>query len=318
MLCRKHLVVLISVVTLLTLDPQQWPLFADVIVPPQPANQLTAFVDADVTFESASGLYTYTYKVMSAPSSIQEIWFLALEFSGTVTRNIVNSASPRGWSFDVHDNRPIVSWGATEVGPLPPDFVDDGNVVPSPFQIKPGQTLAGFSFQSPDPPDTATFYAEGFTKLPQVTGDVEELPQGGQGVLDFTQNSFVGTIVGPKSIAGTTPFEGGRRPAVDDFLVFLNIAKGETKAAPVAIVIKFALNGETVVRSTFHATLNRIDVTSAFVPSGGTNGDLVGIFNLGSSPLQPGRNVLITSVDGIVPGTTRTASDVDRLVFDVQ
>lgn len=29
-----------------------------------------------------------------------------------------------------------------------------------------------------------------------------------------------------------------------------------------------------------------------------------------------GRNVLITSVDGTVPDTTRTASDVDRITFD--
>jgi len=34
--------------------------------------------------------------------------------------------------------------------------------------------------------------------------------------------------------------------------------------------------------------------------------------------LQTGRNVLLTTVEGIVPDTTRTAPDVDRLTFIVQ
>ena len=41
-------------------------------------------------------------------------------------------------------------------------------------------------------------------------------------------------------------------------------------------------------------------------------------FRQGSSPLQLGSNVLRTSVDGIVPGTTdRTATDTDRVTFDL-
>ena len=35
---------------------------------------------------------------------------------------------------------------------------------------------------------------------------------------------------------------------------------------------------------------------------------------IGSSPLGGGKNVLITSVDGLVPGTT---APTDRMVFDV-
>jgi hypothetical protein len=31
-----------------------------------------------------------------------------------------------------------------------------------------------------------------------------------------------------------------------------------------------------------------------------------------------GKNVLITSVTGIVPGTSRTATDVDRVTFTAQ
>jgi hypothetical protein len=190
-------------------------------------------------------------------------------------------------------------------------------VVPSPFQIKPDQTLNGFTFQSPDPPSASQFFAEGFTKLPQVTDDVGELPQGGQEILDFTANSFVGSVVAPAPIPAGAEFAGGRRPAVDTFLVFVNIVDGDTRLAPVAIVVKFGPNGETVDRSTFRATLNRQDVTNAFRPGAGV-GDLVAVFDFGSSPLELGRNVLLTTVSGIVPGTTRSANDVDRLTFFVQ
>ncbi len=297
--------------TVLSLGAQPWPVMGQVIVGCEPANLLSATVDADVTFDSSSGLYTYAYRVSNAITSLQEIDYFALEFHGEIIDASVTS--PRGWTFGTHLDRPIVSWGATEIGPLPPDFVDDGNVVPSPFQIKPGQTLSGFSFRSPNPPGPAQFFAQGFTKLPQVVGDAGELDCE---ILDFTENSFTGFTSAPTPITGES-FPGGRRPGVDGFLVFLNITDDDTLTAPVAIVIKFSLNGETVDRSTFRATLNGVDVTNAFV-AGGRQGDLTAVFDLGSSPLQLGRNVLITTVDGIVPDSGRTASDVDRLTFFVQ
>ncbi|HXH83400.1 MAG TPA: hypothetical protein VNN07_10775 [Candidatus Tectomicrobia bacterium] len=249
----------------------------------------------------------------NSAASPQEIWFFALQLNG----EIQNPGAPPGWSVFVNRDRPIVSWGATEIGQLPPEHVDDGNIVPSPFQIKPGQTLGGFSFQSPDPPAGNRFFVEGFTKLPAVTEDVGELPRGGEELEDFTMPSVSGMTVSPSRVS-PTPFPCGRRPAVDTFLVFTNIADGDTRPAPLAVIVKFGPNGETVDRSTFRATLNRIDVTGAFVPTAGGSGDLVAVFALGSSPLQVGRNVLLTTVVGTVPETTRTAPDVDRLTFFVQ
>jgi hypothetical protein len=41
-------------------------------------------------------------------------------------------------------------------------------------------------------------------------------------------------------------------------------------------------------------------------------------FAMGASPLKAGTNVLRTSVDGIVPGTTdRLATDTDRVTFEL-
>lgn len=284
-----------------------------VVVPPTPGDQLSATVSANVSFDSAVGLYTYSYTLTNAASSQQAIWLFALQFTG----GVVNPNSPSGWTLVEHDDRPLVSWAATETGPLPPDFVDDGNLPPSPFTIAPGTALATFRFQSPDPPANVPFFAQGDTKLPQVTGDLSDLPQEGAEVPDFTQDSFTGTTVGPVPLDETQFFSGGRRPAVDGFLVFLNMVDGDTRTAPVAVVIKFGIGGETVDSATFHATLNGTEVTPSFV-SNGRPGELVGIFDLGSSPLAIGRNVLLTSVAGTVPGTTRSATDVDRLTFTVQ
>ncbi len=78
------------------------------------------------------------------------------------------------------------------------------------------------------------------------------------------------------------------------------------------------VTGETVNRQSFRATLNQQDVTNLFVTDTTYGGDLVAQFNFQNSSLPVGRNVLITSVDGTIPDTTRTASDVDRVTFDVQ
>lgn len=294
------------------------PLSGQIIVPFEPANRVDVSVKANVIFDSSSSLYTYSYELTSALASEQEVSFFALQFSGAVMPTILNPTAPQGWSFGEHDDLPMFSWGATEVGPLPPDFVDDGNVVPSPFQIKPGRTLGGFSFQSPEPPDDAQFFVQGFTKLPHAVDAEEiEVQLNALGVLDFRDDSFRGTTVGPRTLSGDdAAFLGGRRPAVDGFLVFLNIADGDTRNAPVGIVIKFSLSGEVVDRSTFRAELNGEDVTASFQPSN-PPGDLTAVFALGSSPLKQGRNVLVTSVEGIVPGTNRTATDTDRLTFSV-
>lgn len=297
---------------LLLSEVMPWSVTAQVLIPPEPGNKVSVTANADVTFNASAGLYTYSYKVTNSPTSLQEVWFFALKFPG----DIIAVTSPSGWSFSAHEDQMIVSWGATELGPLAANFVDDGNVLPSPFQIKPGQILTGFSFQSPDPPGTVRFFAQGFTKLPQVASDVGDLPQEGEEIPDFMADSMAGQTSGPVSIAGQ-PFPGGRRPAVDGFLGFVNITNNDTRTAPVAIIVKFSLNGETVNPATFRATLNRVDVTSSFVP-GGAQGDLVGVFDLGSSPLQGGRNVLLTTITGIVPGSNRTASDVDRVTFFIQ
>ena len=85
---------------------------------------------------------------------------------------------------------------------------------------------------------------------------------------------------------------------------------------PATVVMRVgARAGETVDRATLHVELNRVDVTGQFVTN--SMGDAVAVFALGSAPLQSSRNVLLVSVDGVVPGTNRTATDADRFVFTI-
>jgi len=287
------------------------PVYAEVIVPPIPANQLAVDVQPEVTRDPNTQIYTYSYTVSNRPSSLQEMSFFAVEFApGT---EILNPIAPPGWDFGIHSDQPIVSWAAVEIGELPPDYVDDGNVVPSPFNVKPGVMKRGFSFQTFATPADGKFYAQGFTKLPQVSGGEGEISE--DSVPPFTEDSYSSITTTPN----TPPYGGGRRPAVDGFLVFLNLQRdGNVFVSPVTVLVKFAAGGESVDRPTFRATLNQRDVTSLFVPDATYGSDLVAQFTFENSSLVRGRNVLITSVDGTVPDTTRSATDVDRVTFDVQ
>src|ERR1051325_9418048 len=145
---------------------------AQVIVPVTPANQLSVTVSTTVTFNSATGLYTYAYILTNAAASQQAAWLFAIQFNGPGD----SPSGPAGWTFAQHDDRPIVSWAATETGPLPPDYVDDGNVPPSVYTIAPGASLSGFQLVSPNPPGNVPFYIQGETKLPQAAGDVGDFP----------------------------------------------------------------------------------------------------------------------------------------------
>jgi hypothetical protein len=106
----------------------------------------------------------------------------------------------------------------------------------------------------------------------------------------------------------------------DGFLGFMNLtAVGTALRDPAPVAIKFSVRGETVLRETFVATLNGIDVTAAFTPAGPDGADLVALFSVGSSPLVSGENLLITTVTGHLPGTSPavTVVDTDRMTFVV-
>lgn len=274
-------------------------------------NKVSVSVNADVTYDATTGLFTYRYTLTSDPASVQEVSGFHLRVGGSV----LNTVSPRGWKGRVNVSGDMVSWAASEPEGIviPPGYVDDGNLLPSIYQIKPGQTLGGFSFQSPDPPQFDVFYAEGFVRIPAEGVDFE--PGNMPVIPDFPDDLFKGP---PTKVPRYSEnlFFGGRRPGVDGFLVFKNIENGDVRPAPVLIDLVFGVNGEAVRQETFRATLNNVDVTHKFVVTGPDTRR--GVFPVGLGGVKTGRNVLLTTVEGTVPGTTRTAADTDRISFTVE
>jgi len=66
-----------------------------------------------------------------------------------------------------------------------------GQIIPSPFQIKPGSSVLGFSFRSPNPPGAVRFFVTGFTLLPsgltfeEADRLLEETPELALGFFDL-------------------------------------------------------------------------------------------------------------------------------------
>jgi hypothetical protein len=55
----------------------------DIVVPPL-RSIVSVAVEANVTYDPETALYTYAYTVTSQPTSVHDVWFFALEFPGTV------------------------------------------------------------------------------------------------------------------------------------------------------------------------------------------------------------------------------------------
>jgi hypothetical protein len=214
----------------------------------------------------------------------------------------------------VASNKKYLMWNATEI--LPEDRVEnwDGNLVPSSFVIKPGQALEGFSVVTYSAPKTGNFYATGFVRIPVVT-DASDLEEGGYKINSFPDNSFIGRAEVPSSII----YDGNRRPAVDGFLAFVNLNGKNNKFLDRAtIYLKFSVNAEQVNKESLVVKLNGVDVTSAFTADSTKVGDLVGNFSLEDSILMQGKNILLTTVEGMIPDSSRTAVDTDRITFTVE
>jgi len=269
-------------------------------------NQLTLSVQGRQSYDSTTGLYTYSYSVSNATTSLEEVQLFAVTVGGLVMPDVVNPTAPTGWTVDVHTDRPIVSWGATDLsGALP----DGSNATPpSTYQIKPGQQLAGFSFQSHAGPGSVAFYGQGYVRGPLAEpGDADD--EHAIAVPDFTQIGVNGRTLGPVS----TALSGS--PSVRGFVAILTPNDGDTLSSPVQIQLKFAIDGENVDPSTFHAALNGIDVTNSFAAGG--SGDLQAGFSLGGAVLQSGSNDFVATVSGTDPQTMTVTQGVSRRMFTV-
>ena len=275
----------------------------------EPANKVIVTATHTVEYDDASGLFTYSYAFRSDSMSLQEVDFIHLPVRGSVT----NIRSPKGWGGGTNIDGSMIIWGADDPAGIiiPPGYIDDGNILPSIYQIKPGVTLGGFSYQSPDPAAETPFYAQGFVKLDVV--DESDPNAVYPPVLTLEQDSYSATTVSPA--APKDVYFGGRRPAVDGFLYFVGHSTKTRKLrrspsiSPCRTARSFYRNLQgNVEQRGCHALLRRPRTTNG----------AVFVLGDGASPLKEGRNVLLTTIEGVVPGTNRRTTDADRIGFQVK
>lgn len=155
-------------------------------------NSPTLNTQVQVSQDPATRLYLYNYTFTNDSSSTSQVSAIQLLVNHSV---VLDVKAPHGWTSQMWLDGAAIAFAATEVGSLPPGFVDDGQLVPSPFQITPGQTLSGFSFRSPDPPSNIEILAQGFQLLPLIDENSSTNPGG------LAENSFKGLVQGPVSSA---------------------------------------------------------------------------------------------------------------------
>lgn len=274
-------------------------------------NQVNVSATTTVSYSTDTGLFTYSYSFTNYGDAKLEVSQIHLPLRGATISNVV---SPVGWESSLAADGSLVNWCAcSENGfTVPPLYVDDGRGLPSKFQIKPGATLNGFSFQSAFPQEPGLFYAGGWTPIPKEGIDFQagEEPIS----LEFPRNLFSGSVAAVPRFMASLEF-GGRRPSVDGFLVFTSLRDGGKYTSPVLIDLTFGQQNEIVDALSFKATLNGVDITNQFTRIDDKH--LRARIEKGAI-LVTGKNVIQTVVNGRVPGSGRTAKDSDRLTFVIQ
>lgn len=277
-----------------------------------PSDRVVPEIRAASVYDSITQLWTYSYTLANGATAEQDILNFGLRYNG----GTASITSPPGW-WDMASSPAVPVPGAFFSGDLP----DSSAYLwgPSPAQIPPGQSLADFQIVSPYPPGYARTYVQGFAPVPAEITD-PNIPEGAElGVPNDTTNSQRGWTLGPTRY--TQVLTPGTTDVVNanGFLGFMSLRLiGSELLDPAPIALEFALNGETVYRETLRVLLNGVDVTAAFHPGPADGADFVGVFRVGSSPLLPGPNELITTVEGLLPGTTERATDTDVISFTVR
>lgn len=289
--------------------------YAEVLVPYQKRNKVKAVISADITQDTSTHLYTYTYTVANDPTSEQSIDKFAFEIDESTP--IIEVTSPTGWSSNRYSHKDVFAFSSTE-GITEEDIVvlaNGGFEIKSPYDIKPGKSLCCFIFKTFSAPSQGNVYIQGYAPTLQSTGEEPEIDITSFGIKSgsIEDNSFVTVANVPKAPL----YDGNRRPSIDGFVAPINFssANQDEFTSPLTIYLVFAINNEVVFTDTFKATLNGVDITQQFI---GDTSSRTAKFTLdATSPLQLGSNKLILSVEGVVPESTRHAVDTDQIIFKV-
>ena len=282
-------------------------------------NQLNVDVFVEITQDLNSGIYSYDYSFTNKSDSIQTVGIIFIPV-GT-NSEIVDMVVPRYWSTDTATNDDIQLEFSKLAMFTAPSFctqeVEGTCLSMESLGIKPGATLGGFIVKSYRSASTTTLYIEGFVDPTQVEGLPEfehEEPPGDEFSGTLPRRALAVQALAPVA----DEYDGNRRPAVDGFLAFRNLLEGTNFVkAPFELIYDYAINGETGVNhASLEVTLNHNDITQQFefFDENGKKGSRATIYP-DHFALVAGRNILVTSIEGQVPDSTRIAKDTDRITL---
>lgn len=297
-----------------TVDPLPYPGW-------EPSDRVAPALSVEVSYGHVPGMWRYRYTLANGAGAAQDIWQLGFRLGGWVAQ----VGTPAGW-LSIADTEATFSPGGPGIPGVEfladiPDTSPGNYYPPSPVQVPAGASLAGFEFHSPFPPGYVRAWAQGYAPVPfPPTGEEEDSSayEASHPVPHDTLNAQRLTSIGPVTYSGVITRGNLNLDTGEGFLGFMNLAaSGTVLRAPAPIALKLSVGGETVFRETFRAVLNGVDVTARFHPGTAGGADLAALFEPGALPLQEGRNVLVTTIEGLLPGTTRRAIDEDVIQFDV-
>lgn len=294
-----------------TVDPLPYPGWI-------PSDRVAPAIGVSVGYDDAAGVWRYHYTLANGAEAEQDVFAFILRVSGAPQ---AASAAPGWWQMigPAELYSPGAPGAVVFEAELPGTLPDSDYWPPSEFQIPPGGSLAGYTVTSAYPPGYARAYVQGYARLLLAPSEYSEDPAYNNPIPPDSLNSQRRWSIGPTRYQGVMTRGNLNLDNAEGFLGFMNVALTETVLRnPAPVALKLSLGGETVFPETFKAVLNGVDVTAHFHPGPSDGADLVGLFSLDTLPLQEGTNVLATTIEGLLPGTTRRAIDEDLIRFDVQ
>lgn len=285
------------------------------------SDRVAPTISVEASYGHMPGLWRYRYVVANGATAAQDLWHLGLVVGGWVN----NVGTPTGWLALPETERMFSLRGpgfsAVQFLADIPDTSPGNYFPPSPYQIAPGGSLSGFEFHSPFPPGYVRTWAQGYAPVPFPPTGEEEDPSAYEGrnpEPHDTVNAQRGWTLGPSRYQGVMTRGSLNVEGSEGFLGFMNLAlSGTVLRAPAPVALKLSLGGEKVFPETFRAVLNGVDVTAWFHPGTAGGADMVAVFALGTLPVQQGRNVLTTTIEGMLPGLGRRGIDEDVIQFDI-
>lgn len=289
--------------------------FSEVLVDIIPRNQFVASVNTSVFQDPRTHAYKYSYELRNDSASIQSIDDFVIPL-GPRTK-VFDIKTMEGWEHLRYTWADYYSFSAVSgITAEDVEYLQNGAFfINSKFDVEPGNTICCFSFWTLTPPQDTEVFLRGAIPQPQAESEEDEFNLSYDTSLE--NDSFKFLTKAPIQ----QEYDGNRRPAVDGFVAAINIntSNRDEFTTPATIFVDFSLNDENVDELSFVAVLNGVDVTNLFLEQPENISDIYSIFDLNTSPIQVGKNVLKISVDGVVPDSKNDqyAKDTDSYTFTV-